>query len=246
MNHVRRLAIASLASLGALACTASFAAWRTVEGSGTIVTQHREATGLARVSVGGDFEVEIRQGAKEGIELTGDDNILPLVETRLDGPVGARVLTIRTRDNADWSTRQPIKVRVDLLTLTGIDVGGSGHVVSNGLHTSRLDVAIGGSGAVALPKLDAERLDVDIGGSGRVGADGRTKAVAVSIGGSGNCDLGQLAAGDVRVSIGGSGSARVNAAQSLNVSIAGSGQVRYTGAATPSVSVVGSGSVDRL
>ena len=246
MNHVRRLALVSLASLGTLASTLASAAWRTVEGSGTIVTQHRDATGLSRVAVGGDFEVEIRQGTREGIELTGDDNILPLVETRMEGPAGARLLTIATRDNVDWSSRKPIRVRVDLLTLSGLELGGGGHVVANGLHTSALSVSVGGSGAISLPGLATDRLSASIGGSGRIGSDGRANAVVIHIGGSGDCDFGQLAAGDVTVAIGGSGSATVNASRSLTGAIGGSGNIRYKGAVTPTVQVGGSGSVVRL
>ena len=242
----RRFVLVSLVSLASLASTGAFAAWRTVQGSGKIVTEHREATGLARVAVGGDFEVEIRQGSKEGIELTGDDNLLPLVETRLEGPADARVLRIETRDHIDWSSKQPIRIRIDLVTLSGIDLGGSGRVAAAGLHTKVLDVAIGGSGAVTLAGLEAERLGVSIGGSGRIGADGRAKAVAVRIGGSGDGDLGKLVADDVSVTIGGSGSATVNAVQTLKGVIAGSGRVRYSGAAVPSIKVAGSGSVDQI
>lgn len=243
MDHPRRLVVVCLA---ALASTRGFAFDRFVRGSGKIVTERREATGVARVDVGGAFEVEIRQGTQEGIELSGDDNLLPLIETRLEGAAGARTLKIKARDDVQWSSSQPIRVRIDLVNLTALDLGGSGRVVATGLHAQRLDVAIGGPGRVALAGLDAERLLVNIGGSGRLSSDGHAKALSINIGGSGDCLLAQLAVDDVNISIAGSGSAEVNADKKLAVSIAGSGRVRYNGAATPSASISGSGSVKRL
>jgi hypothetical protein len=243
MEHAsRRLVLVALASLASAPAFAD----RSVGGSGKIATEHREAKGIDRVSVGGDFEVEIRQGTAEGIELTADDNLLPLIETRIEGAAGSRTLQIRTRNDVEWTSTQPVRIRVDLVNVSAIDLGGSGHVASTGLHAKALAVAVGGSGGVVLNGLDAERLQASIGGSGRVRADGHAQTVAVKIGGSGDCELAKLAADDVSVTIGGSGSADVNGGKSIKVVIAGSGRVRYTGAATPAVTIAGSGTVKRL
>jgi len=241
-NASRRFALVALASLASAPAFAS----QTVRGSGKTVTEHREATGIDRVAVGGDFEVEIRQGTKEGVDLTGDDNLLPLIETRIEGAAGSRTLQIRTRDDVDLTSTQPIRIGIDLVNVSAINLGGSGKIGANGLHAKGLAVAVGGSGSVTLHGLDAESLQVSIGGSGRMGGDGRAKAVAIKIGGSGECELAKMVADDVSVTIGGSGSADVNANQTLKGVIAGSGRVRYTGAATPSITIAGSGSVKRV
>jgi hypothetical protein len=242
MTHARRhflIALAASASTGALA------AERSVRGSGRIATERRTVTGFERISISGSFEVEIHQGTQEGVELTGDDNLLALVETKVEGPAGAATLKIGPKSDAQLETTRPIRVGIDLVRLSAIGLGGSGSVAAQNLRVAKLGVAIGGAGSVALPGLEAERLVVDIGGSGRIGADGRAAELRVSIGGSGTCALPQLMVGDARIDIAGSGKAEVNVSQQLSISIAGSGLVRHTGAAVPKVNIAGSGSVRR-
>jgi hypothetical protein len=239
MNDRRLVLAACLAALSAPAF-----AERKVAGSGRIATERRAVSGFDRIAIAGAFEVELRQGSSEGVELSGDDNLLALVETRLEG-AASRTLKIGTKRDLDLAPSQPIRIRIDLVQLTAIDMGGSSTLAANGLHVGKLAVAMGGSGSMKLAALDAERLALSLGGSGRAEADGRAKSAALNIGGSGNVACAALAVDEVSVSIAGSGFAEVHANQRLSISIAGSGRVRHTGAAVPTVSIVGSGDVRR-
>ena len=236
----RRLVLA--ACLAALSAPAF--AERKVAGSGRIATERRVIGGFDRIAIAGAFEVELRQGSSEGVELSGDDNLLALVETRVDG-TGSRTLKIGPKPDVDLAPSQPIRVRIDLVQLTAIDMGGSSTLAATGLHVGKLAVAMGGSGSMKLAALDAKRLALSLGGSGRAEADGRAKSASLNIGGSGKVACAALAVDEVSVNIAGSGSAAVQANQRLSISIAGSGQVRHTGAAVPTVSIVGSGDVRR-
>jgi hypothetical protein len=244
MKNARRRTVLFALAASAVS-TRTFAADRTVRGSGHDATERRTASSFERISIAGSFDVELRQGAQEGIELTGDDNLLALVETRVEGAIGAGTLRIGPKDRTQLEPTRPIRVRIDLIHLSAIDIGGAGHVNAKGLHAGRLGVSIGGAGGVDLAGLEAERLAVNIGGSGYVSADGRASGLAISIGGSGDCALPRLVADEAKIDIAGSGNADVNVIRQLRVSIAGSGKVRYTGTAMPSVSIVGSGSVQR-
>lgn len=241
MNDRRLVLVACLAALSAPA----FALDRKVAGSRRLVTERRTVSGFDRVAIAGNFEVELRQGGSEGVELTGDDNLLALVETQVEGNSGSRTLQIAPKPDVDLEPSQPIRVRIDLERLVAVDVAGSTRVLSHGLHVAKLAVAIGGSGGVTLAALDAERLSLSLGGSGRAQADGRARSVSLSIGGSGRVALAGLAADELSVNIAGSGTAEVQANQRLSISIAGSGRVTHAGAAVPSVSIVGSGEVRR-
>jgi hypothetical protein len=243
MKHPQRRSV--LIALAAGASTRAMAFDRTVRGSGRVVTERRVASGFDRLSIAGSFQVEIHQGALEGVELSGDDNLLALVETKVEGTAGSAVLRIRPKDDVQLEPTQPLRVRIDLMRVAAIDLGGASHVTAPGLHASRLGVSIGGTGSVDLAGLQAERLAVNIGGSGRVSADGKAGSLAVNVGGSGDCSLSRFVVDEAKVSIAGSGKAEVNVGRQLSVSIAGSGQVTHTGAAVPQVSIVGSGRVQR-
>jgi Putative auto-transporter adhesin, head GIN domain len=242
MNSRRRLLAASLATLSLPA----FAASHDVRGSGRIASERRNAAGFDRVSIAGAFEVELRQGSAEGVELTGDDNLLALVESRVEGRDGSRTLKIAPKPDVDLRPSQPIWIRIDLVKLAGVSLAGGSNLKASGLRVGKLSVSIGGSGDVSLPGLEAERLSISVGGSGKVVADGRAQSASLSIAGSGRGSLAGLAADEVSIDIAGSGSAEVQAQQKLKISIAGSGRVRHSGAAVPSVSIVGSGDVRRV
>jgi hypothetical protein len=243
MNARRRLLAASLAALSLPA----FSSTREVRGSGRIATERRAVTGFDRLGIMGDFEVELRQGSVEGIELVGDDDLLPLIETVVEGRDEPRTtLRISPRKDVDLRPTQPIRIRVDLVKLASISLAGSSRVKANGLRTARLGLSLGGSGDIVLSALDAERIAVNIGGSGKVMVDGRAPEAVLTVAGSGHAGLGGLAADDVSVTVAGSGAADVRAERKLKVTIAGSGRVRHGGAAVPTVSIVGSGDVRRL
>jgi hypothetical protein len=242
--HARRRLLA--ASLALLSPPAALAASRQVRGSGRIATEKRAVSGFSGLAVAGEFEVELHQGSAEGVELVGDDDLLPLVETVVEGRDASRTLRVSPRRDVDLVPSRPIRVRVDLIRLSAVSLAGSARLKARGLRTGRLDVSLGGSGDIALAALEAERLAVNIGGSGKITVDGRAPEVTLSVAGSGHAGLGGVAADDVSVSVAGSGNADVRAERRLNVTIAGSGRVRHGGAAQPVVSIVGSGDVRRL
>ena len=207
--------------------------------------QHRNLASFTSIALGASFSVELRRGAREGIEILADDNLLPLIETRISGRAD-RTLTIDVARDARIEARTPVVVVVDFVSLDALALGGSGTITGPGLHLERLAVAVGGSGQMRLPALEVATLEMSIGGSGRVTADGRARRLSVSVAGSGRCDLERLVAGAVSVAVVGSGTALVNAAQSLDATIAGSGEVLYRGDVTPTSTVVGNGRLRRL
>jgi Putative auto-transporter adhesin, head GIN domain len=239
MNARRRLLAASLAALS----LPVFGARQEVRGSGRVTSERRSLAGFDRIAVAGTFELELRQGSVEGVELSGDDNLLSLVETRIGG---ASTLEISPRRDTNLKPSQPIRIRIDLVHLSAVDLAGAATLKASGLRTGRLVLSIGGAGEIAISGLAAERLAVNIGGSGKVVVDGRSGEASLSIAGSGEVAMPTLAVDDMSVSVAGSGSAEVRAERKLKISIAGSGRVRHSGAAVPTVSIVGSGDVRRV
>jgi hypothetical protein len=245
MTVARRpfLTLAALAVAGA--APLAFAA-DSVQGSGVAKTERRDVGAFVGVAVGSSFTVVLRPGSREAIEIVADDNVLPLIETKVRGSGDERTLQIDFVRNARVEPRTPIVVTVDVVRLERLALGGSGSIDGKSIKTAKLQAAIGGSGSIGLGGLDVGDLTVSIGGSGSFRADGQARSLAVNIGGSGHCDAERLAAGDVTVAMAGSGDARVHADNALKASIAGSGDVYYSGAATPHVAIVGSGRVKKL
>ena len=245
MNASRRPLLVSAALALALGPRLAFAWGNTVTGSGTAASEHRDVGSFTAIALGGPFEVILRTANREAIDIRADDNVLPLIETRIRTSAGRRSLEIELRNETRVAPRTPIVITVDIVLLEGIAISGSGRIAGNALRLGAMKASIGGSGTFQLGDLEASEITVAIGGSGLFQADGRVRKLAVKIAGNGKCDAARLVAADVAVSIAGSGDAYVHADATLQASIAGSGDVIHSGNATPKVSIAGSGRVMR-
>jgi hypothetical protein len=223
-----------------------FAGWGGVTGSGKLRTEARAVSGFQAIATRGSVKLVLRQGTREGLELRGDDNILPLIETRVVDRGGVPTLEIGTKDGASYSTREQLVATVDLVTLRSLKLSGSSDVVCEGLKTTALQILVSGSGKVRMHQLGTDDLAVTISGSGDAEFSGRAGKLSLKISGSGEADTRALEADDVAVTVAGSGDVRVNARKTLAVSLAGSGNVAYTGGATVTSSIAGIGRVKKL
>lgn len=233
-----------LAALGLpLTLPARAALWdERVEGSRRLIRQDRPLGSFHALALGLPAEVELRQGDSEGITLETDDNILPLVETRIEqGALQVRRLR-RGLELAPSALRVVLRFR----ELDDLAIGGAGSVTGTGLKARRLHLAIGGSGRMVLNQLRAEEVEAAIGGSGNLRLSGGARRIGVSIGGSGDVLAEGLQAERGEVSIGGSGNVQVFVTERLEVAIAGSGRVRYWGDPQVESAVVGSGRLVRV
>ncbi|CAN5902651.1 head GIN domain-containing protein [soil metagenome] len=214
-----------------------------ITGSGKLATETRPIGPFQAILLRNSMKVVLRQGAREAVAVSADDNLLPLIETRVIDRAGVPTLEITTRPDASFRTRNEMVVTVDAVTLNAISISGSGEVVCDALEANELKLNLSGTGDMNLRKLAAESLVIRVSGSGDVNVAGRAPKASISIAGSGDVDTSALDADDVRVSIAGSCDATVVAHKILAVTIAGSGDVAYAGEAAVKTSIAGSGSV---
>ncbi len=248
----RPVVFAAAALLGVLACGPTLAeeskassqnGTGPVAGSGRMVTEKRSPGSFQSIDLRGSMTLVVRQTGREAVEVRADDNLLPLVETVVVKRAGDGQLRIDSRGS--YSTRNDIVVTVDVITLKGLAVSGSGDAVAEGIKADTLQTSVSGSGNLKLRQLSAGEWVTRLEGSGDIEASGRAARVNLSIAGSGDVESRKLEAEEVRVDIAGSGNASVNARKTLNVSIAGSGDVVYSGEPVVKSTVVGSGSVHK-
>lgn len=191
-----------------------------VVGSGKLLRENRSVSGFSSVELQGSANVDVTFGATELVVIEADDNILPLIETK----VYNGQLIISTKSNTSINTANPVRVDVTMKALKGVTLSGSGNI----------DVA----------KMAGDSLTVTLPGSGKITVTGSSTAVNISLPGSGNILCSGLQAKTATVKLSGSGNVEVFASQSLDASILGSGTIRYSGnPAQVKKSVIGSGSI---
>ena len=211
---------------------------KSVQGSGKIITQEREVAEFRKVHLKGSGKVFLTPGEEQSLEIKTDDNIMPLVETQVNG----KKLTISHGNNRLRPTF--FEVYITVQNLEGVGISGSGNIVGQDRFvTDTLYVEISGSGDMDL-EVETGLLENKISGSGSLQLSGKAEDYTVSVSGSGKINAFDVDAKHVSVQVSGSGDCRVSASESLDARISGSGNVHYKGRPRINTKISGSGSLE--
>lgn len=207
-----------------------------VRGSGARISENRAVDAFDRIAVSGDFDVRIAVGTATGLRLQGDDNLLPLLETRVvDG-------TLRIRSERPLRPKRRILIEIGTPSLAGVESSGSSGVRVTGVRSPVFDADVSGSG-----NLHADgsfgRLSTSVSGSGTVTGEGTAETIDVDVSGSGDVNLLAVRARSGVIDGSGSADVTVHVTERLVVSVSGSGDVRYAGDPTVDASTSGSARV---
>lgn len=212
----------------------------TIHGNGNETTESRNIGSFKRIQLMGSMDVEIKKGTERSIEVRAEENLLPYIETRLDG----NTLLVKFKDDVNVDADKDIVVKVTTPVLTEASVMGSGDISSEGRFTSddKIEVNVLGSGNVKM-ELDAPSIQAKVTGSGDIDLSGNTKDAVFSTMGSGNIKAEELKAENAEAKTMGSGNIKAFASITLKATITGSGDIMYKGGGAVTSSIHGSGSV---
>ena len=220
---------------------AAFAAGGRITGSGVTKTDTRAVGGFHAVALAVQGKLELRQDGTEGLSITGDDNIVPLVETVVEDAT----LKIRWKKGTESTSYRDLSLVVHAKDVDGLAIAGSGQIDAKTLNSRTLRVSLAGSGRMAIEALKADALRASIDGSGELTVAGRVESLDVSAAGSGRLSAGKLESRTATVTLAGSGMATIAASETLTATVEGSGAIRYYGSPRVTSTVAGSGTVRR-
>jgi putative autotransporter adhesin-like protein len=192
---------------------------RGVSGSGKLLKEKRNVGSFNSISTEGAFDIEVVCQKPQDVEISGDDNILPLVTTEVSNNV------LHVRNLRNYSTSQPLTLRISTPDLVGI-------------HSS-------GAGTIEVSGLKNERFEIDVNGAPTIKASGETKALKIDTNGAGNVNTYKLRAARVEVESKGVSGVEVYAAEQLDVTVSGPSHVTYRGNPVVNKTVHGPGSVEK-
>src|SRR5690242_9802374 len=75
-----------------------------VQGSGTVKTESRHIGAFTKIRAEGSMDIEAKVGPASDLKITADDNIVPLIKTRIDGD------TLVIRSEGGFSTHNRVVV----------------------------------------------------------------------------------------------------------------------------------------
>jgi hypothetical protein len=190
-----------------------------VAGSGKVQKEKRDIPSFNSIATEGAFNIQIVSQKPLGLEIEGDDNILPLVTTEVSNNV------LHIRNLRAYSVTEPVALKISVPNLDGISSSGAGTIDISGLKN--------------------EKFEIEANGAPTIRVSGETSLVEIDTNGAAKIDTHKLRA--ARAVVDSKGVARVDvyAKDQLDVSVAGPSRVTYEGDPVVKQNVYGPGSVTK-
>ena len=218
-----------------------------IDGVGPTISEVRSLSGFSSISNAGSFDVYVTQADSFYLEVKGQENLLPYVETYISGST----LIIETKNSACLRNSIPISIFVSLPEINVLSLTGSGFVSSEKLEDNLLEVVLAGSGQIMIDSLSGGKIIIGNSASGGI-KTGYIDAVSIQayMSGSGIIDAGKVVnANEISINHSSSGSLYMDVENGINVntSLSGSGRVfLYGEVEETSFMNSGSGRIDAL
>ena len=190
-----------------------------IKGNGKRELQKRQVAPFTSISTNGAFTIEVICQKDLSLEIEGDENVLDFVKTE----VGNNILRLENRQN--YSTSEPIRVRISVPNLEGLSVNGAGHIDVKGMKN--------------------EKFEIDSNGAPTITVSGTTKVVDIAANGAGKVDTQNLHATRAVVDARGVAKVDLDVSDQLDVEISGPSSVTYKGNPSVNQNIHGPGKLTR-
>ena len=175
-----------------------------VKGNGNLASEMRKLSNFKAIEITiGYDKILVNCGQEPSIHISGDENILPLITTR----ISKGILTIES--DSTFETKADSEIIINIKSLKEFTFDGVGETV---IHN-----------------VNSEKFTCNINGVGSCDLHGKVKSFNIYVNGVGSVNAKQLIADDVVASLNGVGSVKLYAKNSLNASVNGIGGLTYFG-----------------
>lgn len=174
-----------------------------VKGSGIAKTEKRPVASFDSLDVGCPGSIQVRSQGQRSLEISGDDNIIPLITTEVKNN------TLYIRSSETYAPKDKLQIVISIPDLKKF--------------------VFAGAGEANLENVKNDRLEIVLSGAGSVSASGETKEADIKLSGAGSVDAKNLHAVDAKVNSTGVGSVDIYATEQLDASAVGVGEINYYG-----------------
>lgn len=209
-----------------------------VDGNGHVIKETREVSSFSGLYVGGAFNVFLTQGGSESLSIEADENLMPLIETRVKG----NTLEITSKENI--GRYKKLNIYINFENLKTLDVSGACEVKGEGLGFPTLRFEASGASDVEL-NLTADDLICDYSGASEITLSGKAGKCNIEMSGANEIDAYDLEVGDMEINASGASDAKIFVTGSLKVRSSGASSIRYKGSPTVDSDVSCAGSLSK-
>jgi hypothetical protein len=199
-----------------------------IPGSGVAKEETRAVDAFHAVDAGNALQVTvtITQGAKPTLKISGDDNLVPLIESVVrDGS-----LILKVKDNSNISPKVPLLAEVVTSALDRVEASGAANVkVKGGAKADRFTADASGAAHVTVEALETSNAVASASGAARLVLSGSAASLKVNASGASDVKAEALAVEDADVSISGASGAALKAKNSVNGDVSGASRLELYG-----------------
>src|SRR5215510_12907450 len=174
-----------------------------VKGSGIMKTEKRSLAPFDSLEVSCHGSIQVHSQGQEGLEISGDDNIIPLITTEVSGGI------LYIRSSKDYNSRDNLEIIVSAPDLKKF--------------------VFSGAGKANLSNVKNDRVEMSLAGAGSLTASGETKESDITLSGAGSVDTKNLHAVNAKVNSTGIGSVEIYVTGQLDAKTSGIGEINYYG-----------------
>ncbi len=200
-------------------------------------------TSFDRISVEGDYLVEVTQSTRVAAVAIGEPGALDLLSIE----VRDRTLVIRRNATGVWASQpgetEPVTIRLTASGLREARMHGGGVLSVRGITSAELKLSLTGPGRLESAALDVDRLHVSLTGPGSAVLAGSASKFDVRVSGAGSLNARDLASDNLTVVSEGAASSTFNAKRTAELVTRGIGRVEVFGKAPCTVKGRGVGQI---
>ena len=213
--------------------------------SDTIISENRDVSGFHAIDFSTVGKVNIIQGDKESLNISGPDNLVPEITTTVNNGT----LVIKNKENftvTNLSSKNMLTFTLVVKDLTSLIVSGLGDVQVDALNTSSLALTMSGAGKIQMNQLTTDSLNVNLSGLGGLEMSGTAAQVTIDLSGAGSITASDLQIKTANITISGLGGATLWVSDQLTGTISGAGSVSYYGSPSTNTNSTGLGQFKSL
>jgi Putative auto-transporter adhesin, head GIN domain len=214
-----------------------------IAGSGVSQEETRTVDAFHALDAGNALQVRVSvtSGAKPGVKISGDDNLVPLVESVIrDG-----TLILRLQDNSTISPKLPLLAEVVTNELDAVKVSDAASVKVKGNESvNRFTASASGAAQVSVEGVESSQTVASATGASHVVLSGSAASLKVGASGASQIKAQALQADDANVSISGASRVALRANNRVAGDLSGASQLDLYGSpVTKTVSTSGASRV---
>jgi hypothetical protein len=174
-----------------------------LKGSGIVKTEKRSIASFDSIDANYVGSIQVRSQGQESLEISGDDNIIPLITTEVKNG------TLYIRPTKGYNPQQKLQIIISTPDLKKF--------------------VFDGVGKANLSNVNNDGLEIVVNGVGDFSASGETKEADITLSGVGSLDAKNLHTVNAKVNSTGVGNVDIYVTGQLDAQASGVGKINYYG-----------------